>query len=110
VFFCIVAAGNGLFGLLTRPAARKLGEMAYSIYMLHGLVLYTTFILILGASRSRALSALVHWSIVVGITPVLLLVSHATFRFIEHPAMRKTRDVERWLKTRLPMHLSRVAS
>ncbi len=110
VFFCIIAAGNGLFGVLTRPAARTLGEMAYSIYMLHGLVLYTTFILILGASRSRELSPLTHWVIVIGITAVLLLVSHATFRLIEYPFMRRTRDVEGWLKARLPMRLSRAAS
>jgi peptidoglycan/LPS O-acetylase OafA/YrhL len=110
VFFCIIAAGNGLYGVLTQPAARKLGEMAYSVYMLHGVVLYTTFILILGAARARELSPMTHWFIVVGVTPVLLLVSHATFRFIESPFMRKTRDVESWLKSRLPMRLSRATS
>jgi peptidoglycan/LPS O-acetylase OafA/YrhL len=110
VFFCIVAAGNDLFGLLTRPAARKLGEMAYSIYLLHGLILYATFILIVGAARSRALSPLEYWAIVIGSIPALLLICHTTFRFIECPPMQKTRDVENWLKSRLPMRLSRVAS
>lgn len=95
VFFCIIAAGNDLFGLLTRPAARKLGEIAYSVYMLHGLMLYTTFILILGASRSRQLSPMLHWAVVIGITPVLLLVCHATFRFIEYPAMRSLQNIPR---------------
>jgi peptidoglycan/LPS O-acetylase OafA/YrhL len=89
MFFCIVAAGNDLFGLLTRPAARKLGEMAYSIYMLHGLILYATFDLIVGATRSRALSPLGHWAIVIGVViPALLLICHTTFRFIEYPPMR----------------------
>ncbi|HEY6457838.1 MAG TPA: acyltransferase [Steroidobacteraceae bacterium] len=110
VFFCIVAAGNDLFGLLTRPAARKLGEMAYSIYMLHGLVLYTTFIFIVGTARSRTLSPLQHWAIVIGIIPALLLICHTTFRFIEHPPMQKTRDVENWLKSRLPPRLGGVVS
>jgi peptidoglycan/LPS O-acetylase OafA/YrhL len=88
MFFCIVAAGNDLFGLLTRPAARKLGEMAYSIYMLHGLILYATFDLIVGATRSRALSPLGHWAIVIGVViPALLLICHTTFRFIEYPPM-----------------------
>jgi peptidoglycan/LPS O-acetylase OafA/YrhL len=104
VFFCIVAAGNDLFGLLTRRAARKLGEMAYSIYLLHGLILYTTFIFIIGADRSRALSPLQHWAVVIAVIPALLLICHTTFRFIEYPPMQKTREVEHWLKSRLPLH------
>jgi peptidoglycan/LPS O-acetylase OafA/YrhL len=110
VFFCIVAAGNDLLGLLTRPAARKLGEMAYSIYMLHGLILYATFNLIVGATRSRALSPLGHWAIVIAVIPALLLICHTTFRFIEYPPMRKTRTVENWLKSRPAMRLSKAAS
>ena len=53
VVFCIVAAGNDLCGLLNRPVSRKLGEMAYSVYLLHGLLLYATFNFVLGAARSR---------------------------------------------------------
>ena len=111
VFFCIVAGGSDLFGLLTRTAARKLGEMSHSIYMLHGVILYTTFILIVGAARSRALSPLGHWAVVViGIIPAMLLICHATFRFIEYPPMQKARDVEKWLKSRPQLRLIKAAS
>jgi peptidoglycan/LPS O-acetylase OafA/YrhL len=110
VFFCIVAAGNDLFGLLTRPAARKLGEMAYSIYMLHGLVLYATFTFIVGVPTSRTLSPLGHWAIIMAVIPALLLICHTTFRFIEYPPMRKTPAVEHWLKSRLAMRLSKASA
>ena len=110
VFFCIVAAGNDLFGLLTRPAARKLGEMAYSVYLLHGLILFATFNLVVGANRAMALSPLEHWAIIMGVIPILLLICHTTFRCIENPPMQKTREVENWLKIRRPMRLSRAAS
>ncbi len=93
VFFCLVAAGNDLFGLLTRPAARKLGEMAYSVYLLHGLILYATFNLILGAARSRMLSPMAHWAIIIGIIPALLLICQTTFAVIENPLMQQTRNV-----------------
>ncbi|HEV2703678.1 MAG TPA: acyltransferase [Steroidobacteraceae bacterium] len=92
VFFCIIASGNDLFGLLARPTARKLGEMAYSVYLLHGLVLYVTFIYIVGAGRAKAMSPLAHWVTVIGIVPVLLLVCHATYRFIEYPFMQMSRS------------------
>jgi peptidoglycan/LPS O-acetylase OafA/YrhL len=88
VFFCIVAGGNDLLGLLSRPAARTLGEMSYSVYLLHGLMLYAAFDLIVGMSRLRALSPLEHWTIVIAIVPALLLICRTTFRFIEYPAMQ----------------------
>ncbi len=110
VFFCLVAAGNDLFGLLTRPAARKLGEMAYSVYLLHGLVLYVTFNHIVGAAKSRMLSPMAHWAIVIGIVPALLLICQATFAAIEYPCMQETRNVTHWLRSRLPQRWSRAAS
>ena len=110
VFFCIVAAGNDLCGLLTRPAARKLGEMAYSIYLLHGLILFTTFNLVVGATRARTLAPLEHWAIIMAVIPILLLICQITFRCIEYPPMQKTRGLENWLKSRRPLRLSRVAS
>lgn len=42
VFFG-VALGNDVFGLLTTRPAVLLGEISYSIYLLHGLVLYLIF-------------------------------------------------------------------
>lgn len=40
LFFCIVASGNTLFGALSMPSVRWLGEISYSTYLLHGLVLW----------------------------------------------------------------------
>lgn len=39
VFLCI-SAGNTLFGILKTPQLQKLGEISYSIYLIHGIVLY----------------------------------------------------------------------
>ncbi len=40
VFFCIVASGNDLLGTLSLRSARWMGEISYSTYLLHGLLLW----------------------------------------------------------------------
>ena len=93
VAFALIAGGNSLFGLLTWTASRFLGEMAYSIYLLHGLILFVSFKLILGAGPAAAFSAVQHWLLAAAITPVLICVCFASFTLIEQPAMRRVAPV-----------------
>ena len=88
--FCLIAAGNDLFGLFVDPISRTLGQMAYSIYLLHGILLFFVFHFVVGLDASRSLSPISHWGLIVGITPVLVATCYATFRMIEHPAMHST--------------------
>ncbi len=99
VFFVLIASGNSLFGLLLSPASRTLGEFAYGIYLMHGIILFITFNFVLGLPQSRALSAIQHWAVVVGVTPVLISVCFLTYTFIEHPAMQKTTGMTTWLRS-----------
>lgn len=43
VFFVLIVMGNDLFGLLSFRSSVLLGEISYSIYLLHGVVLYVLF-------------------------------------------------------------------
>ncbi len=45
-FFTLVVFGNTLFGLLKHKTSIFLGEISYSIYLLHAIVLYIIFILL----------------------------------------------------------------
>lgn len=63
--FSLIACGNNLFGILESAASRILGEMAYSIYLLHGLILFITFNFILGIQESKSLSPFIYWLTVV---------------------------------------------
>lgn len=102
VAFVLIACGNTLFGTLLHPASRVLGEMAYSIYLLHGLLLFMLFHFVLGADGpGAALMAGAHWAWVLALAPVVVLVSYASFRFIESPAMHATAVVTRALHRRL---------
>ena len=40
IFFVVISSGNTLFGLLAMPAARWMGEISYSIYLIHGIVIW----------------------------------------------------------------------
>lgn len=96
--FIIIAAGNSVFGLFTDKLSRTLGEMAYSIYLLHGLLLFTVFGIILGPEQAKLLSPLQYWIAIIGLTPVLTGVAFVSYRKIEHPALQKTQTLTVWLR------------
>jgi len=112
--FAMIACGNNLFGFLETSFSRTLGEMAYSIYMVHGLLLFVTFTFVIGISKAKEFSPMMHWLVIVGATPVLLTVCYATFHFVERPAMQQTAVVASWFRTRslavLKRHTSSSAS
>jgi peptidoglycan/LPS O-acetylase OafA/YrhL len=83
--FVCVAAGNSLFGLLSNGAARFLGLVSYSIYLLHCLVLQIVLGTMNGWVAVAGLSAPVYWALLGLIGLVVVLVSAATYRWIEHP-------------------------
>jgi peptidoglycan/LPS O-acetylase OafA/YrhL len=43
-FFIFVSLGCDMFGIFSLKSANLLGEISYSIYLLHGIVLYVCFI------------------------------------------------------------------
>lgn len=96
--FVIICCGNSLFGILLLPASRVLGEISYSIYLLHGLLLYCTFKLGMGATLAAGLSVYEHWLVVLGLAPILIGLAFVTFTCIEAPAMRQVGRVLRWIK------------
>jgi peptidoglycan/LPS O-acetylase OafA/YrhL len=104
VAFTIIACGNSLFGTLTNNASRLLGEMAYSIYMLHGIILFVCFRFVIGLNSGALLSPEAHWAVVLCIVPALIVVCYFSFMVIEQPTMQSTARVTRWLRARSAMH------
>lgn len=98
--FTILACGNTLFGLLNNAPVRLLGSMSYGVYLLHGLMLYTAFEVVLGRAVAQTLSPLQHWLAVFGCAVWLVLLSYACFRLIEMPAMRHVQPLRNWLQAR----------
>jgi peptidoglycan/LPS O-acetylase OafA/YrhL len=112
VAFSLIAAGNSMFGIFTSRVSRTLGEITYSIYLLHGVLLYVLLELVLFGNAGATLpTPFAFWSIVLGATPVLVILSMITFRFIEQPAMQHVDSLSLRLKTvRFSLRSSRVGA
>ncbi|WP_162127585.1 acyltransferase family protein [Flavobacterium phycosphaerae] len=87
LFFIIIASGNSFFGLLTSSLSRKLGQITYSLYLIHGTLLFIIFYGIIGVEQAAKLSSSEYWGIIaVSVIPLLFL-SQLTFKYIELPMM-----------------------
>lgn len=82
VFFFGIVVGNDIFGLLATKFSVVLGEISYSIYLLHGFILYMLFTVIpfdiygFSSFRDYMLSGLI-------ISPVIVVFSTFTFLNVE---------------------------
>jgi len=99
IAFTLIASGATMFGTLTNRAARALGDITYSIYLLHGIILFVAFRFIVGFDRARELSVLAHWTVVLLLAPLVVGMSWFTFHAIEQPAMQRVNAVTAWIRT-----------
>jgi peptidoglycan/LPS O-acetylase OafA/YrhL len=90
VAFCLIAGGNSLFGALTNQAARCMGEISYSIYLMHGMMMYVLFNFVIGKAEAATFSPLMHWTVIGLMVPALLIVCQLTYTFIEVPFIKRT--------------------
>lgn len=97
--FILIAAGNDLFGLLKTTFSRTLGEMSYSIYLMHGFLLFITFNYIIGIDKAKNFSVVHHWGVIFILTPILLLLSYLSFTLIEKPGMQSVNKVTVWIRS-----------
>lgn len=87
IVFIIIASGNSLFGVLSSNFSRKFGQITYSIYLLHGVLLFVVFYFVIGFERAKDLTDLEFWSIITLSVFPLIFISQLTFKYIEHPLM-----------------------
>lgn len=88
VSFIFIACGNTLFGLLALNVSRLLGQMAFTIYMFHGIVIFTVFKFILRYDFVKQLSPLKYWMVVCGIAPLLLTFCFGLHYIVELPGIK----------------------
>ncbi len=88
LFFLLIASGNSIFGLLSHSLSRKFGQITYSIYLVHGTLLFVIFYSFIGFERAAQLSFVYYWSIITASIVPLLFISQLTFKYIELPMMQ----------------------
>ncbi len=76
-----LVCGADLFGLLSRRVCRELGEITYSVYMVHNLALFA----VLSAIGAGRLSDAAYWAIVLATLVLIVATSLVTFRLFEWP-------------------------
>ena len=85
VLFVIVACGQNFCGLLTSQAVRWLGTISYSVYLLHGIVLYIVMRRVHTLTPIGSLSDTAFWFVVTGAGLLTVLCSAVTYSLIERP-------------------------
>lgn len=96
--FILIAGGSTVFGVLSHPSTRALGELTYGIYLLHGLALFVMMRFVLGYQTAATLPAGGYWALVTLTSVVLIVLSHLANRYIEMPSMRLTSRATQWLR------------
>lgn len=87
LIFAPIALGNSLFGLLVLRPFLLLGEMSYSIYLLHGVILYLAFDGLFPHFMSTSTPT---WALAAGLAAVAgvtVLISWASYHLIEKPCI-----------------------
>jgi peptidoglycan/LPS O-acetylase OafA/YrhL len=87
LLFCVLSIGSTFGRILRAKPVRRLGEISYSVYLLHGLIL--TGVFSIDGVRSYALASTVsYWLTIALCGLLLLLVATLSFILIERPGIR----------------------
>lgn len=90
--FYLVCSGASLFGLLTTKPAIRLGNMSYSLYLLHGLVLTLVFAIV--PVKDFALDSYAqYWAIGMICAVLLVICSALGYILIERPGITVGRSI-----------------
>lgn len=93
IIFTLVALGNTVFGVFKSSTLKFLGEICYSTYLLHGILLFVTFYFVIGKEKAKLFTPLEYCCVIFLITPILVFASYMGYKFIEKPFMDKSRNI-----------------
>ncbi|MGF6111636.1 acyltransferase family protein [Pseudomonas frederiksbergensis] len=98
VFFVIVASGHTLFGALKPRSIRWLGEISYSTYLLHGFLLWVMVQRLPHVLNIDTRETWVYLPMMALCACLLIIISSATFLYIEKPGINAGKHVLKWLR------------
>jgi len=87
--FIAVASGFDIFGLLTTRGAQHLGRISYSVYLLHGIILYAWAWLLSGFFPIENMSPEAYWLTCLGLILLVVPACTLTFNLFEAPFMKR---------------------
>lgn len=102
VVFALIAGGNSFFGLLTSAISRMLGNLAYSIYLLHGMLLFVTFNFVITPAAAMQFTWTQYWLLMVMVAAVLITLAFLSYRFVEAPGIQAGKTFTQWCRRQYP--------
>jgi peptidoglycan/LPS O-acetylase OafA/YrhL len=83
IFFLPVSLGNSIFGIFNKNFSILLGEMSYSIYLIHGLILYASFSILCPSVLKNISSSnqILLWMVIICLATIII--SWLTYSLIE---------------------------
>jgi len=99
--FLSIVSGADLCGLLRTRAVRLLGTVSYSIYLLHGTVLYVGLGIVRAFYPLQRLTPPAYWLVMAGCAVLLVCLSAVTYRWLEYPFLRVPLPMRRTAPDRL---------
>ena len=96
--FTLIALGNNFIGLLKNSTLKLLGEISYSTYLLHGLILFVVINYVHGLEKTKLLSETQFCLFIFAVSPLVIIISFLTYRFIERPFITKAKRLTTTLK------------
>jgi peptidoglycan/LPS O-acetylase OafA/YrhL len=83
VMFCLIACENSFFGTLHTRIAGILGQISYSVYLIHGIIIYVTMNFIIGLEKAKSLSITKYCMVIVACILPLFIISSITYNLVE---------------------------
>ncbi len=85
LLFLIIASGNSIFGILLNSFSRLFGQVTYSLYLFHGIVLFIVFKFVIGYDQVAKFSNNKYWLIIASCIFPIVLISQISYKYIELP-------------------------
>lgn len=85
--FMLIVCGCSLFGVFKNSTIQFLGEICYSTYLLHGIILFSAIYFCFGMQNVKLFSDLEYNLLIFTITPIIVIISFLGFKYIEKPFM-----------------------
>jgi peptidoglycan/LPS O-acetylase OafA/YrhL len=87
IIFTFIALGNTFFGILKSTTLKFMGEISYSTYLIHGIVMFVSYYFLVGFDKMKLISETKYCLLVFALTPIIVIISFITYRLIEKPGI-----------------------
>ena len=93
LIFILITIENSFFGILHWTISRKLGQITYSIYLVHGLILYIVFNFIIGIEKLSKYSSFDYFKVIAICIFPIILICQLSHLYIEIPFIKMTKKI-----------------